>query len=772
MSNCRTLALALAMAISLAMVGVGCSKSNDSCTNGDACDDGDPCTTGETCQNGSCGGGTPRVCQASDQCHASGVCDPATGSCSNPTVADGKVCDDKNACTTGEKCQSGACGGAATRVCTATDQCHEAGVCDPAAGCSNPPKANGTVCDADSNGCTVDDACQAGVCTAGSAKTCNTLPAGGCYAASGTCQSTGNNTNTCNYAPLSASMTCTPAGSYDHCYQTWNCDGAGACSVSSNLNTCAATDCRSAGTCNQATGACDGASNEPTSKTCNDNNACTGNTTTADHCDGTGQCVGGGDFCPTGQVCNPVGPTCSQPPAATVVVVHLAKKLEINWRGLAMGADGAVYQTGDVLLPTKTFDGISITSAGSTDVFAAKYNASGTIQWAVRFGNSSTQNAYSGAAVTADGTLALGGKFMGTLDPDPLSAPAQVDFLEFLNPDGTHRFSAAYGNGLNGRFAAIAANPSLNRIAVCGSAALKPTDFVGATAIDPLPAAQPVDIIVGVFDSAGTKLWARQIGSADSELCDSITVDDSGDVYAAGKYNGAALNFGLGNLPNPGGLARRHLWVAKFNGTTGATISNAAFGSGAGIHAAKSLAVDATGRLFIAGAMSNNLPFGSIVLSVTDGSNDAYVAKLNPAAGYAADWAVRAGGVGDDEVRGVAVDSLGNPVVVGLYNEVSTGFLTLTAASGTSDAFLVKLDGGTGATVTATGGQASYGNELATQNANAIAVNRWGVGSVLNNVAFGGSFGNAIDFGAPDPASTPDLTTNGTDVFLVFGKLQ
>jgi hypothetical protein len=170
--------------------------------------------------------------------------------------------------------------------------------------------------------------------------------------------------------------------------------------------------------------------------------------------------------------------------------------------------------------------------------------------------------------------------------------------------------------------------------------------------------------------------------------------------------------------------------------------------------------------------MSNNLPFGSIVLSVTDGSNDAFVAKLDPAAGYATDWAVRAGGVGDDECRGVAVDSLGNPVVVGLYTEVSTGFLTLTAASGTSDAFLVKLNGSTGETVTATGGQASYGNELATQNANAIAINRWGVGSVLNNVAFGGSFGNAIDFGAPDPASTPDLTTNGTDVFLVFGKLQ
>jgi hypothetical protein len=637
---------------------------------------------------------------------------------------------------------SGAVNLCANVTCTPQDSCHDVGTCNPATGfCSNPAKV-----------CTAQDLCHVvGACD---------LATGSCSnpekcAAGQTCELT---TGVCSTPDLCAGVTCV---ALDVCHDVGTCT-AGVCSNPAKTcpagEACSLTD----GLCH-ATDLCAGVICPPATNLCQVAGTCTAGVCSAETA----------KTCPVGETCDVADGVCKLPVVpATVVVPQLAKKLEINWKGLAMGTDGAVYQTGNVLLPAKTFDGITITSAGSTDVFAAKYDAAGAIQWAVRYGNSSSQDASSGAAVTADGTLALGGKFSGTLDPDPISAPSQVDFLEFLNPDGTHKFSAAYNNGLNGRFAAIAANPSLNLVAVCGLAAAIPTDFVGATAITPLPAAQPQDIIVGVFDSAGTKLWARQIGSADSELCDSITIDDNGDVYAAGKYNGVALNLGLGNLPNPGGLSRRHLWVAKFNGTTGATISNAAFGSGAGIHAAKSLAVDATGRLFIAGAMSNNLPFGSIVLSVTDGSNDAFVAKVNPAAGYAADWALRAGGVGDDEVRGVAVDSFGNPVVVGLYNEVSTGFLTLTAASGTSDAFLVKLDGTTGATVAATGGQASYGDDLGTQNANAIAINRLGVGSVLNNVVFGGSFGSTIDFGAPNPASTPDLTTNGTDTFLVFGKLQ
>jgi hypothetical protein len=77
--------------------------------NTSACDDGNACTIGDHCGGGLCHGGSPVTCAALDQCHAAGVCDPAVGGCSNPSLPDGTACDDHDLCTTGESCQAGVC---------------------------------------------------------------------------------------------------------------------------------------------------------------------------------------------------------------------------------------------------------------------------------------------------------------------------------------------------------------------------------------------------------------------------------------------------------------------------------------------------------------------------------------------------------------------------------------------------------------------------------------------------------------------------------------
>ncbi len=154
-----------------------CDPATGLCSNppkpdGSACDDGDLCTIGDTCQAGSCTAGAPVICAALDQCHVAGTCDPSTGTCSNPAAADGTACNDGNACTQTDACQNGVCVGSNPVVCTASDQCHVAGTCDPSTGlCSNPAATNGTACD-DGNACTVGDTCQNGVCAPGPLDPC------------------------------------------------------------------------------------------------------------------------------------------------------------------------------------------------------------------------------------------------------------------------------------------------------------------------------------------------------------------------------------------------------------------------------------------------------------------------------------------------------------------------------------------------------------------------------------------------------------------------
>jgi MYXO-CTERM domain-containing protein len=203
-------------------------------TAGLTCSDGNMCTTADTCDSGgTCTAGTPVSCTASDQCHDVGVCDTTTGSCSNPVKANGTTCSDANACTTGDTCQIGVCTPASTATCAAPDQCHTAGTCDTSSGtCVYPAKADGTACN-DANACTATDTCMAGVCTGTGGVTC---------AASDSCHDVGvcdTTTGTCSNPAKANGTTCS--------------DG---------------TMCTSNDVCSN--GVCAG-----TTVTCNDNNACT-----------------------------------------------------------------------------------------------------------------------------------------------------------------------------------------------------------------------------------------------------------------------------------------------------------------------------------------------------------------------------------------------------------------------------------------------------------------------------------------------------------------
>jgi hypothetical protein len=268
-----------------------CDQTTGACTSppiadGSACQDGNACTRGDVCLAGACVG-APIVCAPSDQCHAAGICDPAIGACNNPILADGVVCEDGNACTSADSCQAGRCAGRPV-VCTASDQCHGAGTCDATTGaCSNPVLADGARCE-DGNGCTQGDSCRAGAC-AGTPVVCSASDQ--CHGA-GTCDAT---TGACSNPVLADGATCEDGSA---CTQADSCQG-GAC-VGRPVVCTTSDQCHGAGACDPSTGACtnpvvaDGTS-------CDDNNPCT----QGDRC-ALGVCqVGTPVVCPTADGCHP-----------------------------------------------------------------------------------------------------------------------------------------------------------------------------------------------------------------------------------------------------------------------------------------------------------------------------------------------------------------------------------------------------------------------------------------------------------------------------------
>jgi len=240
--------------------------------NGETCDDADACTQTDTCQAGVCSGSNPVTCTASDQCHIAGTCDPATGTCSDPAAPDETPCDDANACTQSDTCQAGACTGGDPVTCTASDQCHVAGTCDPATGtCADPAAPDETLCD-DQNACTQTDTCQTGVCTGGNTVTC---PASDQCHVAGTCDPA---TGACSNPAAPSNTPCgSPGGA---CVTGGTCDGQGSCIGGT------AVDCDDGYSCTQDL--CDptlGCVNQGMSSLCNDGSTCTTDFCAAGHPD-------------------------------------------------------------------------------------------------------------------------------------------------------------------------------------------------------------------------------------------------------------------------------------------------------------------------------------------------------------------------------------------------------------------------------------------------------------------------------------------------------
>src|SRR6266403_1330011 len=257
-------------------------------TDGTSCDDGNACTESDSCQSGICAGNSV-TCTASDQCHDAGTCDPQTGTCSNPAKPSGTSCSDGNACTgadanDGDYCDAdGQCVPGAPVLCTASDQCHDAGTCDPQTGtCSDPAKPSGTSC-SDGNACSGADGgdrCDAnGQCVPGAAVVCSAPDqchdAGTCNPQTGACSHPAKPSGT----SCSDGDACTGAGTDggDHC------DANGQCLPGPAVVCTAPDQCHDAGTCNPQTGTCSHPA-KSSGAPCSDGDACT----LADTCDGAG----------------------------------------------------------------------------------------------------------------------------------------------------------------------------------------------------------------------------------------------------------------------------------------------------------------------------------------------------------------------------------------------------------------------------------------------------------------------------------------------------
>ncbi|MEO6325691.1 MAG: SBBP repeat-containing protein [Thermoanaerobaculia bacterium] len=185
------------------------------------------------------------------------------------------------------------------------------------------------------------------------------------------------------------------------------------------------------------------------------------------------------------------------------------------------------------------------------------------------------------------------------------------------------------------------------------------------------------------------------LGGNALDAATAIATDGSGNVYVTGQT--ASANFPVRNA-RPGPYAgATDVFVAKLD----AALSNllwADYLGGSGLDVASGIAVDASGRVTIAGE-TNSADFpvtAGAYQSVKRLGSDAFVLRLN-ASGSAIDAATFLGGDGSlDRADALALDGAGNAYITGRIN--STNFPSTAGAfqtyyrGGDFDSYVAKLD--------------------------------------------------------------------------------
>jgi hypothetical protein len=129
---------------------VNCQVQSD----GSTCSDNNACTQTDLCQAGHCVGSNPVVCQPSDQCHNAGTCNPGTGNCSSGSAkTNGTLCHDGNSCTLDGDTTQNTCSpfGATCDHCV-NGNC-VGGDCQTGSPCTKPPCGPSGTCQLANNAC-------------------------------------------------------------------------------------------------------------------------------------------------------------------------------------------------------------------------------------------------------------------------------------------------------------------------------------------------------------------------------------------------------------------------------------------------------------------------------------------------------------------------------------------------------------------------------------------------------------------------------------------
>ncbi len=236
---------------------------------------------------------------------------------------------------------------------------------------------------------------------------------------------------------------------------------------------------------------------------------------------------------------------------------------------VALDGSGNVY-AGGYFSGGVDFGPSRVTSAGTSDAFLVRYDASHAFSWVRTFGSDAPDTPFPpddrlrNVRVDTGGDIYVSGSARGTFAVGPFvvsCGPATCGIVLRYGSDGTVRWVRYFG---------VAAYNSVRGMDVRGRRVVVTGFMEGSPDLGggPLPFAGLQDLPVISFDSTdGSTNWARSFGTPARDWGDAVAIGPDGTAYVGASIEGS-IDFGTGPTVHTSSSASA---IVAFDGTTGMT---------------------------------------------------------------------------------------------------------------------------------------------------------------------------------------------------------
>lgn len=284
-----------------------------------------------------------------------------------------------------------------------------------------------------------------------------------------------------------------------------------------------------------------------------------------------------------------------------------------------------------------------------------------------------------------------------------------------------------------------------------------PDNFIMSTG-DPYQS----DIFIAKYKPDGSFVMAKKIGGINEQHASAITLDEDGNIYIAGTFNGQRADFdpgpGIFYLPNIGG---DNSYFAKYSPQGNFIWAKSIT---VGKNNCTDIAVDKNKNVVITGyfksAQADFDPGPGVVNLRIRGYYDAYIAKYDSLGNYV--FALPVGGESADFGLGITTDDNGNIYATGSFTGKHVSF---NPSADTADQVVRKSNGGSDIYL------AKYAPDGSLKFVNTFGGTLYDYGRVIavddkSNVYISGTFqGNGVDF-FPGPGVDTLSSAGADDIFF------